>query len=225
MKLYTRPQNITDWVIAGGFILSLVIYAFRRILIFSNHNYDFLPIFARLIIFGNYELLGLGIVMCVTIISGLQKLNTSTKRNGLSYLITGFLIASSLIGINVLVSSLFPYLTQKLIISDEKLAQIELKSDKESIRPDLQSRLKEIVAEVNFLKTGVVSKYVDANGETVEYKPTFETIKIRKSIEKILSASAKARTWLMVWSSILIASLLIGSIFARYKVMNKIKRP
>jgi len=221
MKKYIRPQNITDWVVVGGLLLSVGIYAFRRILIFSNPNYDFLPIFDRLIIFDNFELLGLGIGMCAMIISGLQKLWLPTKHKGIFYLIAGSLIGSLLIGLNILVSFLLPSLVQKLMISDERIVQIESRSNTENMRPDLKNRLREIVAEEKYLKTGVVSKYVNANGETIEYKPTSKTLETRKSIEQIMNASSRAQTWSILWGAVLILSLLIGFIIARYRVANQ----
>ena len=221
MKKYIRPQNITAWVVVGGLLLSAGIYAFRRILIFSNPNYDFLPIFDRLIIFDNFELLGFGIGMCAMIISGLQKLSLPTKHKGIFYLIAGSLIGSLLIGLNILASFLLPSLVQKLMISDERIVQIESRLNTKNTPPDLKNRLREIVAEEKYLKTGVVSKYVNAGGETVEYKPTSKTLETRKSIEQIMNASSRAQTWSMLWGAVLIFSLLMGFIIARYRVANQ----
>jgi hypothetical protein len=225
MKSYIRPQNITDWFVAIGIFFSVAIYTFRRILIFSNPNYNFLSVFDRLIIFDNYELLGFGIGMCAVLITGVQKLKTSTKRKGVSYLINGFLTAIFLIGLNILVSFLLPNLVENLMISDERLIQIESRSNKENIEPDIKNRLRETVAEKKYLKTGTVSQYVNANGETIEYKPALESIRIRKNIEIMLSASARAQTWAIIWATVLIVSLLVGFMLARDKVTNQVKEP
>jgi hypothetical protein len=85
--------------------------------------------------------------------------------------------------------------------------------------------LRETVAEKKYLKTGTVSQYVNANGETIEYKPALESIRIRKNIEIMLSASARAQTWAIIWATVLIVSLLVGFMLARDKVTNQVKEP
>lgn len=172
---------------------------------------------------GNFEMIGIGIVMSALIIFGLQKLGIpSLKRKGVSYLINGSLICCLLIGTNAIVSFLLPNLVQKIMISEKQLVQIESRSNKENIRPDLKTRLREIVAQEKYIKTGVVSKYVNENGETIEYKPTFKTLETRKSLEKIMNASSRAKAWSIIWGAVLIFSLLIGFMIARY---NQAKEP
>ena len=222
MKTHIRPQNIADWIVIFGLILSTIVYTSRRILIFSNPDYRFLPVLDRLIIIDNFEMFGFGIGMCALIISGFQKLRMpALKRNGIVYLIAGSSIGIFLIGLNLFVSSSLPYLAQKILLSDEQRVQIERRLNTENIRPDMKDRLKEIVAEQKYLKTGVITNYVNAAGETVEYEPSSETIEIKRNIDKIMGASSKAHAWSIIWGALLIFSLLIGFVAARYMVTNK----
>ncbi len=226
MKSYIRPQNITDWIVAIGLLFSVVIYVFRRVLIFSNPDYDFLPLFDRLMIFDNFEMIGIGIGTCAMTISGIQKLRIpALKQKGISYITNGVFGIIILIGLNLLVSFLLPNLVQKLMISDKVLVQIESRSNKENIRPDLKNQLRKIGAEVNYLKTGTVTTYLNDSDEIIEYKPTFKTSKIRKSIEIIMNASSRAQAWSIIWGAVLIASLLIGFMIDRYKIANQVKVP
>jgi hypothetical protein len=160
--------------------------------------------------------------MCALIISGFQKLWMPTlKRNGIVCFIAGSSIGMFLIGLNLFVSFSLPYLAQKLMLSDERTVQIERRLNTQNLRPDMRDRLKEIVAEQKYLKTGVITRYVNAAGETVEYEPSSETIEIKNNIEKIMGASSKAQAWSIIWSAMLILSLLIGFVVARYMVANR----
>ena len=85
----------------------------------------------------------------------------------------------------------------------------------------MKDALKEIVAEQKYLKTGFITEYVNAAGETVKYKPSSQTTEMKKNIESIMRAASRAQAWSIIWGAMLTFSLLIGLVVARYMATHE----
>ena len=201
-------DDYSEWIINFGFGIALVSYAIR---FFSDPLKEFWFESFEWCLIGYTEIIGLGIGISAAIIFGARKLRlpeSTFKQAG--QFISGILIGVIFIGMNLSLSFILPSLLQDLLISDEQLAKMEARLDKEDIKPEIIERFKEIIAHEKYIKTGFISSYVSNDGNVIKHDPSESDILVRESIKRIENSSPHFKRWAYIWSGVIIISVIVG---------------
>lgn len=213
-KKWFRQADKIEWVVLIATLLFVIPFVSKRIF---GGFWDTTP--AQTI-----QIIGWVVAVFMSFVFGIRgvRLDGFISKS-VGYLLGGTFLSITLIGINIAILIIVPKTLDLVSTSDEKMSKFESRLEDPNLDSKRKALVSKIIASNKYQQSGEIVVVYDKDGTVSEYLPTETDKNILEGLTDIKRQIDSIKKSTFIFTSILIISILVGTLTPIKKIANGIK--